>query len=123
MRLDRELRRTVTQATRGRIPILEMLSAMTEWRLLRVLDERDERDLPSGGRGPRPVVPTAGGLRLVAAEQGSCLLLLEALGTLQALLTSQPITAVVNAVAMTGALSSVRARFGRKDALAGLTAR
>jgi hypothetical protein len=63
---------------------------------------------PPPGKVAPPISPTSGGLGLLEASYGSLDLVLEGIGQVQALLTSQPATAIANAVQLTGVFAVVR---------------
>jgi hypothetical protein len=63
---------------------------------------------PPPGKVAPPISPTTGGLGLLEARSGSLDLVLEGIGQVQTLLTSQPATAIANAVQLTGVFAVVR---------------
>lgn len=136
-RFDRELRRTAARQRKGYIPLVDSLAeSLVASRVERGLispsrpGEVDEvvgqrpKELRASYRGTHPDSPQASGLRLVASEPGSSLMLLAPLGPVVAVLASDPMTAIANAAAWSGPIRRIRGWFTHNgDALRGITAR
>lgn len=136
-RFDRELRRTTASVRRGPLPLEDSLAeSVADSERLRLFEARPAkpgrveevpdrpRELRQSLHGVRPDNPHQSSLRLVASEQGSSLLLLEAAGALITVMVSDPLTAIANAAAWSGPIRRVRAWFDRSnDPLDGVSAR
>jgi hypothetical protein len=124
--IDRELRRTAAERRAGSLD----LEATLLWSTFRLpadfIGGQGEPERPTRRRtqGTRPDHPTQSSLQLVAAEAGSTHLLLEPLGALVTVLVSDPLTAITNAMALSGGVHTLRAFLGRKlNALQGFSGR
>lgn len=138
--LDREFRRTTAMA---RLQALDLRRAVTTWARSGALDrgrpfesdthwgqeavaaEPGDSELTRKSKmGVYPDPPSSSGLRLVGAEPGSALLLLEPLGHLYNLLNADPVSVLLNAASLSGYVRTLSVYIRRQsDPLRGVTAR